>query len=79
MKKHRKCPKDDCPWEDAKEEKEMLRHLWKTHKKWAEEKGYESITGHCDECGKEFERKDYVPRHKKEVHGKEKRARKKGG
>lgn len=79
MSGHQKCPKDDCEWREAKEEKEVLRHVWNTHGKWAKEKGLPSIGGHCDECGKSFKRQDYVARHKAEVHRKEKRNRKEGG
>ena len=76
---HRRCSKPDCPWLGAREEKDKLRHVWKHHRKWAAEQGLPSIKGRCDECGKEFARRDYVPRHKLEVHGRKKRSRNKGG
>lgn len=75
MVRHRQCPKEDCALE-FKDEKEKRRHVWKIHRNWAERTGYPVIRGKCNVCGKEYEREDYVVRHKKEKHGGQKRQRK---
>ena len=81
MKEHNTCPKEGCNWDKAKEDKDIRRHVWTIHGPWAEETGYPSIKGRCDECGKIFKREDFARRHEREVHGKQKRDRKgkKGG
>lgn len=79
MMLHWKCPKEDCDWQQGRGEKEKRRHVWKWHRKWAEETKYPRIGGACDLCGLEFDRTDYIVRHKKEAHGGHKRDRKEGG
>ena len=76
---HRRCPKEDCSWADARDQKAMKRHVWYSHKAWAESIEYPPIRGQCDECLAVFAREDGVSRHKKEVHGAMKRVRKMGG
>ncbi|KAH7176905.1 hypothetical protein EDB81DRAFT_898394 [Dactylonectria macrodidyma] len=76
---HRKCPKEDCDWEGARDEKEKTRHVWTSHKRWAEDTKYPPMGLSCDICGKEYSRKDYVARHKREEHENMKRNRKDGG
>jgi hypothetical protein len=76
---HRRCPKEDCSWADARDLKEKMRHVWYSRKAWAESTGYPSMGAQCDECPKVFPRKDGVSRHKKEVHRAVKRVRKLGG
>ena len=76
---HRHCPKEDCDWKDAGSQKDMIRHIWCRHKAWAKINGYPSLEASCDECLAVFARQDGVSRHKKEVHGATKRARKLGG
>lgn len=76
---HRRCPKEDCTWAEARDQKEKTRHVWYTHKPWAEKTKYPPMGAQCDECTAVFTRKDGVSRHKKEVHGAIKRARKLGG
>lgn len=79
MKEHKKCPKEDCNWDKAKEEKEKLRHVWTIHGDWAEKNGLPSIGGYCSECDRKFRRRDHATRHMAEVHGQKKRTRKAGG
>jgi hypothetical protein len=76
MTEHRRCPKEACSWNGAKDEKEKDRHVWIKHEKWAKESNYPSIGGACDICGKEYRRRDYVARHKREKHEGKKRHRK---
>ncbi|OHE92063.1 hypothetical protein CORC01_12644 [Colletotrichum orchidophilum] len=64
---HRRCPKDGC-LSEFKEEKDIQRHVWKTHRRWAFSTKYPSIRGVCGICGKIYERKDYVRRHMREKH-----------
>lgn len=75
LKRHRMCPKENCTWEDATEEKDKNRHVWSEHRVWAEQTNYPSIGGTCDECGKELTRRDNLARHKKEQHRGRKRKR----
>lgn len=37
---HRRCPKEDCSWADARDGKEKSRHVWYKHRSWAERTGY---------------------------------------
>ncbi|KAK1657777.1 hypothetical protein BDP55DRAFT_420800 [Colletotrichum godetiae] len=59
VSRHRKCPKVEC-LSCFKGEKEKRRHVWKTHRLWAQLVGFPTIGGICDECGKTFIRDDYV-------------------
>ncbi|KAH6965050.1 hypothetical protein EDB82DRAFT_288633 [Fusarium venenatum] len=68
MHRHRTCPKDDCTWESASEEKEKQRHVWTRHKRWAKQTNYPSISGMCCECDKMFTRKDNLKRHVDKYH-----------
>lgn len=79
MGEHKKCPKETCHWNEANDEKEKTRHVWTQHKRWAKESNYPPNGGVCDICGKEYERLDYVARHKREKHDNKKRQRKQGG
>lgn len=79
LREHKTCPKEDCNWENAKDDKAKGRHVWRNHRKWARSTQYPPISGRCDLCGSEFERDDYVPRHKRELHFSQKRVRKEGG
>jgi hypothetical protein len=72
---HRRCPREDCPWANARDSKEKDRHVWSTHKLWAEMTGYPPLAAQCDQCPAVFARKDGVGRHKKEVHEATKRVR----
>ncbi|KAH7133046.1 hypothetical protein B0J13DRAFT_92597 [Dactylonectria estremocensis] len=76
---HRVCPSPDCTWDAASSSKEIVRHVWRSHRTWAEIKGYPPMSGTCDQCGEFFERSDYIPRHKREVHEGIPRERKEGG
>lgn len=76
---HRRCPNEDCSWAEARDRKEKRRHVWYNHKEWAETTRYPPMGAKCDECPAVFAREDSVSRHKKEVHGAIKRARKSGG
>lgn len=73
---HKRCPKDDCSWADARNLKEKNRHVWYNHKAWAEMIDYPPISAQCDECSAVFAREDALSRHKKEIHGDVKRSRK---
>jgi hypothetical protein len=75
---HRRCPKEDCSWAEARDQKEKRRHVWCNHKAWAESTGYPPMGAQCDECSAVFAHEDGVTRHKKEVHGAIKRVRKLG-
>lgn len=57
----------------------MVRYVWGVHRAWAERTGYPPMSGTCSECGEFFERLDYIPRHKREVHEGKPRERKEGG
>lgn len=72
---HRRCPKMGCGWDEARDGKELQRHVWYNHKLWAETTEYPRMAAQCDECGEEFARGDGLGRHKREVHGKIKRDR----
>jgi len=76
---HRQCPKEDCSWATAKNQKDKTRHVWYKHRAWAESTGYPPMSAQCDECPRVFAREDGVNRHKKEVHGAVKRVRRSGG
>lgn len=76
---HRRYPNEDCSWAEARDRKEKRRHVWYNHKEWAETTRYPPMGAKCDECPAVFAREDSVSRHKKEVHGAIKRARKSGG
>ncbi|KAI7908928.1 hypothetical protein M0657_012068 [Pyricularia oryzae] len=65
LQQHRKCPKSDCRWETKGCDKEKGRHVWKIHRKWAEQNNYDDIGGECSICGKKFMRQDYVARHRR--------------
>ncbi|KAK3361715.1 hypothetical protein B0T24DRAFT_642237 [Lasiosphaeria ovina] len=73
---HRRCPKEDCSWADARDQKETKRHVWSNHKAWAESTGYPSMDAQCDECPAVFTREDSMIRHKKKAHGTIKRVKK---
>jgi hypothetical protein len=73
---HRRCPKEDCSWAEARNRKEMRRHVWYSHRAWAESTRYLPMGAQCDECPAVFAREDGVSRHKKEVHRAIKRVRK---
>lgn len=76
---HRQCPKEGCPWAGASDEKKKSRHVWTSHKIWAEDTNYPKMGLSCDLCGKVYRRKDYVARHKREEHQNIGRNRKDGG
>jgi len=76
---HRRCRKEDCEWNEAQNQKDMDRHVWRHHKVWAESTGYAPMNACCSECSSVFARADGLSRHKKEVHGAMKRVRKSGG
>lgn len=76
---HRQCPKEDCSWADARDQKQKTRHVWYNHKAWAKSVRYSPMSAQCDECPAVFKRKDGVRRHKNEVHRDLKRDRKLGG
>jgi len=76
---HRCCPKEDCGWANAGDQKAKDRHVWSKHKVWAQSTMYPPISAQCDTCLRIFAREDGVRRHKKEVHGVTKRVRKSGG
>lgn len=76
---HRRCPKEDCSWADARDQKEKTRHVWSNHRAWAESTGYPPMRAKCDKCPAVFSREDSLSRHRKEVHGAIKRVRKLGG
>ncbi|KAH0494741.1 hypothetical protein TgHK011_008332 [Trichoderma gracile] len=71
-----KCPKEPegCIYR-AQFKKEIEKHIWSTHAKWAEETNRTPIRKQCKECGVILERPDYVKRHMDEVHNKIKRKR----
>ncbi|KAI3571907.1 hypothetical protein IWW34DRAFT_795550 [Fusarium oxysporum f. sp. albedinis] len=62
---HETCPKSDCSWGDASEEKQIRRHVWNNHRSWAGQTNYYPIGGTCPECDKwsaeESHRKPYDP------------------
>jgi hypothetical protein len=76
MKQHRICPKNDCPWGDASEEKEIRRHVWNNHRLWAEQTNYHPIGGTCPDCDKVYTRQDNLKRHRDEHHQGQKRKKK---
>lgn len=76
---HRRCPKKDCGWAEARDQKEMRRHVWNRHRAWAERTGFSPMGAQCKECLATFSREDGLSRHKKEVHGSTRRVRKGGG
>lgn len=75
---HTKCPADNCVFE-FKNSKEIERHIWKCHKKWAARTGYHKIDATCSICGNTYARPDFLSRHLKEEHDGQKRKRKSGG
>ncbi|KAB5536115.1 hypothetical protein GE09DRAFT_341320 [Coniochaeta sp. 2T2.1] len=68
LRQHWKCPKEDCGWDEARDEKEKRRHVWGSHKKWAEQIRYPTIGGKCSVCEKKFTRHDNLVRHIREKH-----------
>ena len=76
---HRRCPKENCGWAKAGDQKEKDRHVWAKHRVWAGNNMYPTISARCDVCFRTFAREDSVKRHKKEVHGVTKRVRQLGG
>ena len=76
---HRRCPKEDCSWAEARDGKEKKRHVWYHHRSWAQSTGYPPMDAKCDKCSAVFAREDGVNRHNKEVHRAIKRVRKSGG
>ncbi|KAL6871706.1 hypothetical protein HDV57DRAFT_511651 [Trichoderma longibrachiatum] len=75
-----KCPKapEGCTYR-AQFNKEIEKHIWSRHVKWAEETNRTPIRKECKICGVILERPDNVKRHMDEVHGKVKRKRGPGG
>ncbi|PTB62024.1 hypothetical protein BBK36DRAFT_1186193 [Trichoderma citrinoviride] len=75
-----RCPKEDegCPYR-AQFNKEIEKHIWSRHVKWAEETNRKPIRKKCQRCGVILERPDFVKRHMDEVHGGIKRKRGPGG
>ena len=69
-----KCPKPDCKLSPggtvygAEYGKEIKRHVWKCHVKWAEETNYPPLAQRCDICGNVYARGDLLTRHKREKH-----------
>ncbi|KAK1456893.1 hypothetical protein CTAM01_17208 [Colletotrichum tamarilloi] len=64
---HRKCPKVEC-LSYFTGEKEKRRHVWKTHRMWAQSMEFPTISGICDHCGETFTRNDNLTRHKRRKH-----------
>lgn len=73
MAQHRTCPKSDCSWGDASEEKQIRRHVWNNHRSWAGQTNYHPIGGTCPECDKVYTRQDNLKRHMDECHQGQKR------
>ncbi|KAI1051241.1 hypothetical protein LB506_013034 [Fusarium annulatum] len=73
MAQHRTCPKSDCSWGDASEEKQIKRHVWSNHRSWAKQTNYPPIGGPCLECNKVYTRQDNLKRHMDECHQGQKR------
>ncbi|KAH7191469.1 hypothetical protein BKA60DRAFT_584961 [Fusarium oxysporum] len=73
MAQHRTCPKSDCSWGDASEEKQIRRHVWNNHRSWAGQTNYHPLGGTCPECDKVYTRQDNLKRHMDECHQGQKR------
>lgn len=75
-----KCPKEPegCTYR-AQFNKEIEKHIWSRHVKWAEETNRTPIRKQCRLCEAILERPDNVKRHMDEVHHKIKRKRGPGG
>ncbi|KAL6874795.1 hypothetical protein J3F83DRAFT_712762 [Trichoderma novae-zelandiae] len=74
------CPKEHegCAYR-AQYSKEIEKHVWSNHVKWAEDTGRKPIRKKCRLCGVTLERPDNVKRHMDEVHKGIKRKRGPGG
>ncbi|KAL6806390.1 hypothetical protein GGI42DRAFT_321121 [Trichoderma sp. SZMC 28013] len=59
--------------------KDLEKHIWSHHQKWAEDTGRPPIRTKCKICGVILERPDNAKRHMDEVHKKIKRRRGPGG
>ncbi|KKP02862.1 hypothetical protein THAR02_05038 [Trichoderma harzianum] len=59
--------------------KDLEKHIWSHHQKWAEDTGRPPIRTKCKMCGVILERPDNAKRHMDEVHKKIKRRRGPGG
>ncbi|KAL7783625.1 hypothetical protein V8C37DRAFT_414677 [Trichoderma ceciliae] len=68
------CPKPGCIYR-AQYNKDVERHIWGHHAKWAEETGRPQIRKECKICKVILERPDNVKRHMDEVHSGRKRKR----
>ncbi|OHE90467.1 hypothetical protein CORC01_14233 [Colletotrichum orchidophilum] len=65
--RHTQCPKVEC-LSYFTDEKEKRRHVWTTHRKWAQSINFPMIGGICDHCGGTFTRDDNLLRHKRRKH-----------
>lgn len=53
-----------CEWKTA-ENRDMYRHYWASHKRYAERNGIPRDNDACKTCGKAFTRKDNLTKHMK--------------
>lgn len=73
------CPlQPDCD-KRYQYKKDLEKHIWSHHQKWAEDTGRPPIRTKCKMCGVILERPDNAKRHMDEVHKKIKRRRGPGG
>lgn len=58
-----KCPREKCK-EAKASKKEIDRHVWAAHSKWADETGYRPrLDKACPGCGAVFTRADNMKQH----------------
>ncbi|EHK24072.1 uncharacterized protein TRIVIDRAFT_58123 [Trichoderma virens Gv29-8] len=72
------CPLPDCD-KRYQYQKELEKHIWSHHPKWAEDTNRKPIRTKCRICQAILERPDNAKRHMDEVHKKIKRRRGPGG
>ncbi|KAL7952046.1 hypothetical protein V8C42DRAFT_25225 [Trichoderma barbatum] len=72
------CPKNGCDYR-TQFKKEIEKHVWSRHVKWAEETNRQPIRKKCKLCSAVLERPDNAKRHMDEVHKGIKRRRGPGG
>ncbi|KAK4211364.1 hypothetical protein QBC37DRAFT_14418 [Rhypophila decipiens] len=72
LKRHRKTKRHNPPIPCAADpecanrqaqRRDMNRHYWTSHKKWAAENNIPELKEDCEACGKTFARKDFLKRH----------------